>query len=319
VAWPSRVGLIVAILVAIVPGRAKAQLSGEHQLIAFGLKSGSQVPPGAFLVPTFLDWDVDWIKDRDGTEIPIGGLAVRSLALLTWVVTPKKVLGGNYGFLLVVPLVSSELEFPRLGLQTGSGLGLADIYVQPINLGWHTQRADYMAGLAFYAPTGSYEPNGRDNKGLGMWSFELSAGATLYIDPKKQWHFSALGFYEIHTNKQDQDLKVGNIMSVEGGLGGTFLKGDLNVGVAYGAQWKITDDGGADFPSTLLPGRNHIYTVGPEATFTGFYKPPWIASLTARYLWDVGAVSSFEGKRLIIFLTLGRLHVAPGGTAAPSE
>ena len=315
--WVRRVGLALIALLAIVPGRAEAQLSGEHALTAFGLKAASQPPPGFFLAPTFFDWDVDRIKNRDGTEIPIPGLAVRSLAFFGWVVTPKKLLGGNYGFQVIVPLISSELEFPRLGLQTGSGLGLADIYVQPINLGWHTERIDYMAGLAFYAPTGSYEPNGNDNKGLGMWSFELSGGATFYIDPKKQWHFSALGFYEIHTNKQDQDLKVGNIMTVEGGLGGTFLKGGLNVGVIYGAQWKITDDSGTDFPSALLPGRNHIYTIGPEATLVGFYKPPWIASLTARYLWDVGAQSSFEGKRLIIFVTLGRLHIPPGGAAAP--
>jgi len=315
--WASRVGLAFIVLVAIVGRRAEAQLAGEHQLIAFGLKSASAPPPGFFLAPTFFDWDVDKIKTRDGSEIPIGGLSVRSLAFFGWGVTSKKLLGANYGFQFVVPLVSSSLEFPRLGLQTGSGLGLADMYFQPINLSWHTNKADFVAGVAFYAPTGSYQPNGNDNKGLGMWSFELSGGATLYLDAKQQWHFSALGFYEIHTNKEDQDLKVGNIMTVEGGLGGTFLKGGLNVGVVYGAQWKVTDDSGADFPSTLLPGRNHIYTIGPEATLVGLYKPPWIASVTARYLWDTGAQSSFEGQRLMIFVTLGRLHPPPGGAAAP--
>lgn len=311
------VGLTLIVVVTTNARPAPAQLAGEHPLIAYGLKSGSQPPPGAYLAPTFFDWDVGHIKDRDGTELPIGGLSVRSLSFFTWVVTPKKLLGGTYGFQVVVPLVSSQLEFPQVGLQTGSGLGLSDVYVQPINLGWHSERLDYMAGLAFYAPTGSYEPGGTDNKGLGMWSFELSGGATFYIDPKQQFHFSALGFYEIHTNKQDQDLKVGNMMTVEGGLGGTFLKGAVTVGGVYGAQWKITDDSGTDFPSNLLPGHNYSYTAGPEATFTGFYKPPWIASLTARYLWDFGAKSSFEGQRLIVFATIGRLHIPPGSAVAP--
>ena len=44
---------------------------------------------------------------------------------------------------------------------------------------------------------------------------------------------------------------------------------------------------------------------------------PWVASLTARYLWDLGAKSSFEGKRLIIFLTLGWLNIPPKGAEAP--
>jgi hypothetical protein len=315
VIWHHRVGLVSTALVVTLPGSAAAQLAGEHPIIAYGLKSGTQPPPGAYLAPTFFDWDVGHIKDREGLERPIGGLSLRSLSFFTWIVTPKRLLGGTYGFQVVVPLVSSQFEFPQLGLQTASGLGLSDMYVQPINLGWHHERVDYIAGLAFYAPTGSYQPGATDNRGLGMWSFELSGGATFYIDQQNQWHFSALGFYEIHTNKQDQDLKVGSMMTVEGGLGGTFLKGALNLGAIYGAQWKVTDDGGADFPSTLLPGRNHIYTIGPEATLTGFYKPPWIASLTARYLWDFAAVSSFEGQRLIIFATIGWLHSTPKGAA----
>ena len=44
---------------------------------------------------------------------------------------------------------------------------------------------------------------------------------------------------------------------------------------------------------------------------SGMMKPPWIASLTVRYLWDVGMQSSFEGNRLIIFATIGDLRLPP--------
>jgi len=47
----SRVGLAIPLLVAIAPGRAEAQLAGEHVLTAYGLKSGSQPPPGVYLAP----------------------------------------------------------------------------------------------------------------------------------------------------------------------------------------------------------------------------------------------------------------------------
>jgi hypothetical protein len=62
----------------------------------------------------------------------------------------------------------------------------------------------------------------------------------------------------------------GSVLTVEGGLGGTFLKGGRNVSVAYGAQWKITEDSGDDFPSAVLPGKKHSYTIGPEASLLGF-------------------------------------------------
>ena len=230
-----------------------------------------------------------------------------SLGLHGWVVTPKKVLGGTYGFQFLVPTVASSLELPRLGFSTSSSLGLSDIFVQPVNLGWHTSRADYMAGLGFYAPTGDYVPNGNENKGLGMWTFELSGGSTLHFDAGRRYQVSAIISYETHTNKEDQDLKVGDVLTVEGGLGGRVLGDKLQVRVAYGGQWKISDDSGNDFPTSLAPGRNHIYTVGPELVYTGLYSAPFIGSLTARYLWDVGARSSFEGNRFAVFITVGTL------------
>jgi hypothetical protein len=305
-----RIALILVSLLALSASSGHAQLAAAHMMTAFGLKSGSQAPPGGFLVPTYINWNVDRIVGRDGDEVPLD-LNVDALALFAWVVTPKKLLGGNYGFQVIAPSLSNSVELPRLGYESGSSLGFGDLYVQPVNLGWHTPRADFMAGLGFYAPTGSYEAGGDDNKGMGMWSYELSGGSTLYFDQKQQFHISALGFYELHSSKEDQDLKAGSVLTVEGGLGGTFLKGGLNVGVAYGAQWKITEDSGDDFPSTVLPGKNHSYTIGPEASLVGFYKPPWMVSLTARYLWDVGAKSSFEGNRLIVFATIGHLRLPP--------
>ena len=312
-----RAGFMLASLMAFGPSAARAQLAGEHALGSFGLKAASQPPPGIFLAPTYFNWNVNQICGRDGNCAPFD-LGVNSLALFGWVVTPKRILGGTYGFQFMVPFLSNSLELPRLGYSSSSSLGLGDLYVMPVNLGWHTPRADFLAGLAFYAPTGSYEAGGNDNKGMGMWSFELSGGTTVYFDAKQQWHASVLAFYELHTGKEDQDLQAGSVLNLEGGLGYTFLKGALSAGVAYGAQWKLTDDSGADFPSTVLPGDNHVYALGPEVSLTGFYKPPWIASLTARYLWELGAHSAFEGNRLMVLLTVGRLHLSPAA-ASPAH
>src|SRR5262245_36845738 len=307
--WQSRIRRIsvaIAVLLELYPGSSQAQLAGSHALMGWGSKSGTQPPPVVLLALTYANWDVRNIVGRNGGETPFD-LSLSSLGLHAWVVTPRKVLGGTYGFQLLVPTVASSLELPRLGFSTSSSLGLSDIYLQPVNLGWHTARADYMAGFGFYAPTGDYEPNGNENKGLGMWSFELSGGSTLYFDASERYHVSALVSYETHTSKEDQDLKAGDVLTVEGGLGGRVLSDKLQARVAYGAQWKVSDDSGDDFPPSLEPSKNHLYTVGPELIYTGLYKAPYFGSLTARYLWDVGARSSFEGNRFVVFISFGGL------------
>jgi hypothetical protein len=304
-AWGRRLGAAAAV-VALCHGPADAQLAGAHALMAYGPKSGTQPPPSVLLALNFADWDVNNITDRNGNDTPFD-LSLSALGLWTWVVTPKKLLGGTYGFQLFVPTVASSLELPRVGYTSSSSLGLSDIYVQPVNLGWHTPRADYMTGLAFYVPTGWYEPGGNHNKGLGMWTLELSAGSTLHLDSRHRYHVSALASWETHTNKKDQDLKVGDVLTVEGGVGGRILSDKLQARLAYGAQWKLGDDSGADFPANLPPSKNHLYTLGPELTYTGLYKSPYMGSLTARYLWDVGARSTFEGNRFVVFITFGGL------------
>lgn len=64
-------------------------------------------------------------------------------------------LGGNYSFVIFPGVTNNALEFPPTGLDTRTSSGLADLYVQPISLGWTTPRTDYIAGLGVFAPTGA--------------------------------------------------------------------------------------------------------------------------------------------------------------------
>ena len=182
--------------------------------------------------------------------------------------------------------------------------------MQPINLGWHNERADYMAGLGLYMPTGRYSPDGDDNLGSGMWSFELFAGATLYFDEAKSWSFAATGFYETHTEKQDIDQKVGDLLTFEGGLGKAFMGGGLNLGVAYFAQWKLSQDQlGQDIDQQLAtaglpqPGKHRGYGLGPEAVIAFANDTKLIGTLSLRYLWDLGVRTSVEGSTFVATAT----------------
>jgi hypothetical protein len=134
------------------------------------------------------------------------------------------------------------MEAPILSVDDKSKTQLTDTYIQPVRLGWRRAKSDFLVGLGVFVPTGDYEFRGDSNSGLGMWSFELFAGATVYFDEKKNWHLATTAFYETHTNKKDTEIRVGDILTLEGGLGRSFLGGGANAGVAYYAQWKVTAD-----------------------------------------------------------------------------
>ena len=72
--------------------------------------------------------------------------------ILSSYVTKKKILGATYAFTVALPILNAELALPSLdvGAQTW---GLADMYIKPLELGWHFKHADAIAGYVFFAPT----------------------------------------------------------------------------------------------------------------------------------------------------------------------
>ena len=93
-------------------------------------------------------------------------------------------------------------------------------------------RTDLYRVLGVYAQTGPYDADSDANRGLGMWSYELYGGTTVYFDEAKTWSLAAFGTFETHSSKEGSKAKVGNIFTLEGGLGKSFMDGALSVGVA---------------------------------------------------------------------------------------
>jgi len=303
------IALMMAMICTAIP--AHAQLNGHNSKGDFGLQSGSQAPPGWYLVaPMFYRYSADEFRDRNGDRllaIESGGSveATAWLAGAIWV-SDYKVLGGNYSVVIFPGVTNNALGFPPLGTDDRVSTGLADLYVQPVNLGWKTPRADFIAGIGIFAPTGEYEPGGSSNRGLGMWSYELFGGTTVYLDEAKSWHFAATAFYETHGKKDGTNIRVGDLLTVEGGLGKSFMQGAVNVGIAYYAQWKLTDD---DFGVDLAPvlgrelGRHRVYGFGPELTLPLATKQTLFGFLNLRYFWETGARTALQGNTFVATVT----------------
>jgi hypothetical protein len=315
-AW-RRLSLLSALcgLALLFVSPAQAQLNGSHTLGDFGVKSGTQPSPGFYAGLFYYNYDTDTIKDADGNRVALApgnpnSIEITAAAPLLWWVSNAKLFGANYGEMVVHPWANASIEAPALGFGEEIGTSVSDAIIRPLDLGWHTKRADVNAGLQIYAPTGQYELGGENNIGKGMWTYEPFVGATFYFDAKKTFSFATTAYYEFHDKKKDTDIKVGQILTLEGGLGKSFLGGGLILGAAYYAQWKMTED---EVRSFGLPGqgtiggtlsdKHEVFAYGPDVTLPIATKSKLIALVNIRYLWETGAKLKTEGESLVVTAT----------------
>ena len=294
---------------------AHAQLNGSHSLGDFGVQSGTQPQPGFYSALFYYRYDTDTIKDADGNTIRLspaapGSIAISATAPILWYVTKAKFLGGNYGAMVVLPFANASIEAPAFQVNDTVDTSFADMLIRPLDLGWHSKRADVAAGFQIYAPSGRYERGGSDNIGKGMWTYEPFLGTTLYFDEKRSVSLAATAYWEIHGKKKDTNVKVGQILTLQGGLGKSFLGGGLIVGGAYYAQWKLTEDQLAEFVlpggseiDVDFPGKHRVFAFGPDVTLPVASKSKLFALVNVRYLWETGAQLKTEGDTLVVTAT----------------
>jgi hypothetical protein len=286
---------------------ASAPLSGQYLGLNLrgdaGMKSGSQPAPGVyFIVPLYYRSDYSSLRDQNGNKRPGDtNLSVDLLAPVVAATTKVKILGATYGAQLVPIFMNQRLSVAEDRRERENAFGFADLYVQPINLGWRTKRADFLAAYGFFAPTGS------GTRTLDMWAHELVAGTTIYFDDGKSWHAAGTMFYDINQRKQSEDIKVGNYLTIEGGVGRSFLKGAANAGLAYVLQWKVTDDKGSGVNPRFAGHRNKAYGLGPELNMPFFAKGTLVGLIGFRYTFEAGNSTNFQGNNLVFSVTLAKL------------
>jgi hypothetical protein len=302
-------------LTLLLAAPARAQLNGSHLLGDFGVNSGSQPQPGLYAALIYLRYDTDEIKDADGNTVrPFpespGSVAINAVAPLLWYVGKAKVLGASYGAFVAFPLANSSLEAPAIALSETVDTSFADMLVRPIDLGWHATRADVSAGLQFYPPTGRYERGGSDNIGKGMWTWEPFVGTTVFLDEKKSVSLATTAYWEFHRDKKDSNTRVGQILTLQGGAGKSFLGGGLVIGAAYYGQWKLTEDVLGRF---VLPGgrevvldvedKHKVFGFGPDVTLPVASRTKLFALVNIRYFWESGARMKTQGNNLLLTAT----------------
>lgn len=295
--------VILAMAVLFVPAAAFGQLNGPNIKGDAGLKSGSQAPSGAYVAVPLWFYSADALKDREGAERLSGSLDSAVFGVALNVVTTKKIFAANYGFLVGLPWANNRLQGGE-DFDANPGVGLTDMFIQPLSLGWHGLRADATVGYGIYVPTGRYDDGASNNTGLGMWAQEILVGTTVYMNERRTLHAATMATFDFPSEKKDSETKVGNILNLEGGVGADFLNGGLTTGLAYYGTFKLTDDRfDARLPSLLIRGKNRVWGLGPEVTLAIAARRTVYGFVTVRYQWEVGARTTTEGGAWNILAT----------------
>lgn len=299
---------VLTIMLLLISFYSNAQLKGAHILGSMGLQSGTQAPENtlSIYIPGYI-YSASSLRNSDGDKVGDPNLTMFLTGVGANFVSDFKILGANYGATLLIAGASNTIQGSYI--DSKSDFAFTDMYIQPIQLGWHNKRADFVFSYQMFLPTGKYEAGGSDNSGLGMFVNEFSGGTTLFFNDKKTFHFSALTSYEINGKKKDTDIKTGDILSIEGGLGKTFYcmnaektapKGILNAGLIYYLQYKLSDD---EIPVgnifVIEPDKDHVNALGAEVNYLHIGS---MTNVGFRWLGEINAENRFQGNTFFITL-----------------
>lgn len=283
---------------------AHAATSGSHYPFGGEGVMAATAPPPGFHYRIYNTWyNPTTLRDNGGNKLGVGfELDVFSSVHRFVHVTEKKILGADYLYNVIVPLVDKELTVAAAGISDSTSLSVGDIVIEPFALAWHKPSWDVVAALAVIAPTGSYDVRDPASVGLGYWSGMMTLGATYYFDEKKSWSLSALTRTLVHTEQDDTGVTPGSEFVVEYGLGKEFMLGDgflVRPGISGCSYWQLEDDSD-DGPGTLAREQKQAHAIGAEVNFF------WLKHLfqvNVRFLNEFGAENTAEGNQFVVTLT----------------
>jgi hypothetical protein len=295
----STASLLLIILICVP---ACAQYKGDDIPGFLGLQAGTQAPPGLYLANVVWVYPTSTIKGDNGNSVTLpGSLTSTADIILVNLVTNYKVFGANIGGSVAFPFIKNRIEFNSLDVKTN--FAYTDMFISGA-LGWELKHADITTGYNLYIPTGRFSATGTGNTGLGMWGNEFFVGTTVYPDQKKMWNAAASFALEFHTNKSGTNINVGDMATIQGGVGRTFYRkvsGPIpeifNLGLDYYAQFKVTGDSGSDIPPALQGLKDRVFGLGPE--FNVFFPKPRL-TLLIRYEPEFGARNRTQGQTVVI-------------------
>lgn len=300
--------LLAFIAGVLVPPLSNAQQLGHYIGGFTGLENGSGAPPGAYAAVLGLVEPVNSIKGPNGNTVLRPDINVGGVIIAFSMTTPKKILGGDYGWAFMVPVLNTRFNSNLFNVSAESA-GISDILFEPISLGWTKGQADYTVNYSFYAPNGDFDPSSPLNPGLGFWEHQIQAGLTYSLDKTKLWNVSGLTTWEINHSKLGTDIKPGPIFTGEYSLGRRFFKYRMNAGIVGYASQKLSADSGSSINPLIRGDLDRGFGTGGEWKYTDIQHK---LAFDVRYEQQYGVQLRTSGKVLVFGITYLDLFPPPG-------
>lgn len=290
--------LIGATLLGMLWGTGNAGETGHYVNGVEGIKGATVPSPGFYYRIYNVLYKADRLTNDNGNELDVGFdvTVLASAHRFIWV-TSIKFLGADFTVDTTIPLIYTDIEIDSAGISDNE-FGLGDICIEPFALSWHGARYDAAFGLAAYVPVGEYDKDDPASPGKDFWTAMITLGGTYYCDTRKTWSVSILSRYEIHSEKDDSDVRPGNDFHFEWGLGKTLAK-TWDVGLSGYCQWQVTDDSGSDV-SWDKSVHDRVWAIGPEVST---FLPSFKFGISLKGLWEFDAVDRSEGFLINLNLT----------------
>jgi hypothetical protein len=313
----TRVVLLTVIVLCHIAA-ARAQQKGQWVPGQYGLNAGVIPDPGFTYANMAVNYSAGQLNDSNGNARPLitGTYSFWVDENIFFYVPKYKFLGGYFAPYISINVANGSLVAGIAGTNlgvSGGGVGLADTYVQPLNLGWHLKRADVNVGYAFTAPTGRYTAGASNNVGSGYWGNNITTGTTFYVTKNKGTSANLFTDWEAHGQRtaasmpggQVSHLTPGQAFTMEWGLGQVLpLKKDfsrlLQLGLVGYDQWQVSSNGGTvmvagiPVPASNLP----YYSVHAIGFQTSFILPAKDLSFFFKYYDEYLAKARPEGRTI---------------------
>jgi hypothetical protein len=314
----------VALLTVVILGHlAMAQQKGQWVPGQFGLNAGVIPQPGITYANLAINYSATELYGPGGNRIlqnVTGTYSFWADENVIYFVPEHKILGGYFMPYISINYASGSLvaDIPEIpGVIAGAplsagGSGLADTYVQPVNIGWHIKkRVDFNAGYSFVAPTGRYTAGASNNVGSGYWGNDITSGTTLYITKNHATTLNLATDWEIHGSKkiasipsgQFSNKTPGQTFTIEWGLGQVLpLKKNMSMlaqlGVVGYDQWQVSNNGGTviaagtPLAASLIP----FYSVHGIGVQSNFILPAKNFVFFFKYYDQYRALATVKGR-----------------------
>ena len=268
---------------------ARAGETGHYVCGMEGIKLSSAPPPGFYYKLYNAFYYCDEFKSRRNS--PQVRPDIQNFVMVhrpIWI-TEKKLFGADYFFDVIIPITYADVSIKNSDVRD-EAWALADLCLEPLGLAWHAGQWDVMSTLALYVPTGNQSLRRPALPGKDFWTLMLSQGATRYLDAQRTWAVSAMLRYELNSRKRDENIRPGQVFSIDASLSKTL--GDFwDFGISGYAQVQTTRDRGGDIYYDRNV-RDRVFALGPEF---GVYVPFLKLKFQFRTQAEFGAVDRTQG------------------------